>query len=122
MLAHELGHVAHRHVMRRLLQGSATALIVAGVTGDITSTTSLAASAPVVLLQAKFSRDFESEADRYGIDLLRKARIPARSFALILERLEAATRAKHRPGLPGFLASHPPTEEREALAREAARD
>ena len=122
VLAHELGHLAHRHVMRRLLQGSATALIIAGVTGDITSTTSLAASAPIVLLQAKFSRDFENEADRYGIGLLRKARVPPRNFALILERLEAAARAKHRRGLPGFLASHPPTEEREALAREAARD
>ncbi|HKI63856.1 MAG TPA: M48 family metallopeptidase [Burkholderiales bacterium] len=120
VLAHELGHVAHRHVMRRLLQGSATALIIAGVTGDITSTTSLAASAPVLLLQAKYSRDYEREADRYGIGLLRKAHIPPRSFALILERLQAAATARHRGGVPGFLASHPSTEEREALAREAA--
>jgi len=122
VLAHELGHVVHRHVMRRLLQGSATALIIAGVTGDITSTTSLAASAPVLLLQAKYSRDYEREADRYGIDLLRRARIPPRNFALILERLQTAAKARHRGGVPAFLASHPPTEEREALAREAARN
>jgi predicted Zn-dependent protease len=121
VLAHELGHVAHRHVMRRLLEGSATALIIAGVTGDVTSTTSLAAAAPVLLLQAKYSRDNEREADRYGIDLLRKAGIPPRNFALILERLQAAAVARHRGGMPGFLASHPPTEEREALVREAAR-
>jgi Zn-dependent protease with chaperone function len=121
VLAHELGHVAHRHVMRRLLEGSATALIIAGVTGDVTSTTSLAAAAPVLLLQAKYSRENESEADRYGIDLLRKAGIPPRNFALILERLQADAVARHRGGVPGFLASHPPTEEREALVREAAR-
>jgi predicted Zn-dependent protease len=120
VLAHELGHVAHRHVMRRLLQGSATALIIAGVTGDITSTTSLAASAPVLLLQAKYSRDYEREADRYGIDLLRRAHIAPSSFALILERLQADAKARHRRGVPAFIASHPPTEEREALAREAA--
>lgn len=120
VLAHELGHVAHRHVMRRLLQGSATALVIAGVTGDVTSTTSLAASAPVLLLQARYSRDFEREADRYGIDLLRKAGIPPRNFAVILERLEASAAAHRGGGVPGFLASHPPTEEREALAREAA--
>jgi predicted Zn-dependent protease len=120
VLAHELGHLAHRHVMRRLLQGSATALIIAGVTGDVASTTSLAASAPVVLLQAKFSRDFEREADRYGIELLRKDHISPRNFALILERLEKVAKARHRRGLPGFLASHPPTREREALVRETA--
>src|SRR5947207_1958884 len=34
VLAHELGHVKHRHTMRRLLEGSATALIIAGGTGD----------------------------------------------------------------------------------------
>ena len=118
VLAHELGHLAHRHVMRRLLQGSATALIIAGVTGDVTSTTSLAASAPVLLLRAKFSRDFEREADRYGIDLLRKDHISPRNFALILERLEAANKGRGR--VPGFLASHPTTREREALVREAA--
>jgi Zn-dependent protease with chaperone function len=119
VLAHELGHLAHRHVMRQLLQGSATALIIAGVTGDVTSTTSLAASAPIVLLQAKFSRDFEREADRYGIALLRKDHISPRNFGLILERLEKVAKAKHRRGLPGFLASHPPTKEREELVREA---
>jgi Zn-dependent protease with chaperone function len=116
VLAHELGHLAHRHAMRRLLQGSATALIIAGVTGDVTSTTSLAASAPIVLIQAKFSRDFEREADRYGIELLRKDNISPRNFALILERLEAANKGRGR--VPGFLASHPPTKEREALVRE----
>ena len=116
MLAHELGHLAHRHAMRSLLQGSATALIIAGVTGDVTSTTSLAASAPFVLLHAKFSRDFEREADRYAIELLRKDNISPRNFALILERLEAAR--KGRGSVPGFLASHPPTKEREALVRE----
>lgn len=119
VLAHELGHLAHRHVMRRLLQGSATALIIAGVTGDVTSTTSLAASAPILLLQAKFSRDFEREADQYGIELLRKDHISPRNFALILERLERVAKARHRRGLPGFLASHPPTKEREELVREA---
>lgn len=119
VLAHELGHLAHRHAMRRLLQGSATALIIAGVTGDVTSTTSLAASAPILLLQAKFSRDFEREADRYGIELLRRDHISPRNFAIVLERLEKATAARGRRGVPGFLASHPPTREREALVREA---
>lgn len=115
VLAHELGHVRHRHTMRRLLESSATALIIAGVTGDIASTTSLAAAAPTLLLQTKYSRDHEREADFYAIELLRKSGIEPGHFAAILRRLERAT--GQRRGLPTFISSHPPTEEREELAR-----
>lgn len=118
VLAHEIGHVHYRHTMRHLLQGSATALIIAGVTGDIASTTSLAASAPALLLQTKYSRDFEREADVFALDLLKQTGIGPQHFAAILARLQA----KHGDGgfMPTFLASHPPTAEREALARAAA--
>lgn len=115
VLAHELGHVRQRHTMRRLLESSATALIIAGVTGDIASTTSLAAAAPTLLLQTKYSRDHEREADLYAVEMMRKAGIEPRHFAAILARLEGE--APRRRGLPTFLASHPPTEEREVLAR-----
>lgn len=114
VLAHEVGHLHHRHVMRRLLESSATALVIAGVTGDIASATSLAAAAPTVLLQAKYSRDNEREADRYAIELMRSAGLEPRYFGTILARMEE--RGPRRGGLPAFLSSHPATEEREALA------
>lgn len=115
VLAHELGHVRHRHVMRRLLEASAVALLVAGVTGDVSSATSLAAAAPTLLLQAKFSRDNEREADAYAVALLRRAGLEPRLFGAILERLEAQAQTRGAPLLPGFLSSHPATEERKAL-------
>lgn len=115
VLAHELGHVHHRHTMRRLLEGSATALIIAGITGDVASATSLAAAAPALLLQTKYSRDNEREADRYAIDMMRKVNYNPGHLAAILGRMSAKG---SRGGMfPPFLSSHPPTEEREALAR-----
>ena len=114
VLAHELGHVRHRHSMRQVLEASATALIIAGLTGDIASTTSLAASAPMVLLQTKYSRDYERQADRYAVEMMRKAGLQPRYFASMLARLEADS-----PGsaaFPTFLSTHPATEERQALA------
>lgn len=115
VLAHELGHVHHRHTMRRLLEGSATALIIAAVTGDIASTTSLAAAAPTLLLQAKYSRDNEREADAYAVALMRKAGIEPRHFATILARLEDDDEPR-RGMFPSFLLSHPPTDERARLS------
>lgn len=119
VLAHEIGHVHYRHTMRQLLQGSATALIIAAVTGDVASTTSLAASAPALLLQTKYSRDYEREADAFAIDLLQKTGIGPQHFAAILARL-GARQGKRGELIPSFLSSHPPTAEREALARAAA--
>ena len=105
VLAHEVGHVYHRHTMRRLLEGSATALVIAGLTGDIASTTSLAAAAPTLLVQTKYSRDNEREADAYAVELMRRSEIDPRYLATMLGRLEGTRR--FRAGLPDFLASHP---------------
>jgi Zn-dependent protease with chaperone function/TPR repeat protein len=118
VLAHELGHLRHRHVMRGLLESSATALVIAGVTGDIASTTSLAAGAPTLLLHAKYSRDMEREADRYAIEVMRTAGLEPRYFGTLLARMER--KRGGRGGAPGFLSSHPPTEERTALAGAAS--
>jgi predicted Zn-dependent protease len=100
--------------MRRLLEGSAIALLVAGVTGDVASATSLAAAAPTLVLQTKFSRDNEREADAYAIELLRKAGFDPHHFAAILARMEA--QAPRAPMLPTFLSTHPSTGERKALS------
>ena len=115
VLAHELGHLHYRHTMRRLLEASATALVVAGVTGDLSSASSLAASAPTLLLQTKYSRANEREADLYAIDMMRKAGINPRGLGDILARMEAKAGGR---GAPGFLSSHPATQERVALTRE----
>ena len=115
VLAHELGHVRHRHTMRRLLESSATALIIAAVTGDVASATSLAAAAPTVLLQMKYSRDNEREADQYAIGMMRSAGQDPRHLTTLLTRIEAKTPKRFR-AVPDFVSSHPPTDERAALA------
>lgn len=120
VLAHELGHVRYRHTMRRLLESSATALVIAAVTGDVASATALAAAAPTVLLQLKYSRDSEREADQYAIDMMRKAGFDPRHLTALLGRIEPPRRV--RRFVPGFLSSHPSTDEREALARGGAAD
>jgi predicted Zn-dependent protease len=114
VLAHEAGHVHYHHTMRRLLEGSGTALLVAGLTGDIASTTSLAAAAPALLLQMKYSRDNEAEADAYGAELMRRAGLDGRALAVMLGRLEQTAHRMRRPGMPTFLSSHPATEQRRA--------
>jgi predicted Zn-dependent protease len=118
VLGHELGHVHYRHTMRRLLEGSATALVIAGLTGDIASTTSLAASAPALLLQTKYSRDNEHEADLYAIDIMRRGGVDPEHYADMFTRLESAS--KQHVGIPTFLSTHPASKERKLLAQAAS--
>ena len=115
MLAHEFGHLRQRHILRHVLQDSATALLIAVTIGDLTSLTSLAAAAPTLLLQAKFSRDFEREADDFALEYLARRGIPPETFAAILQRME-----EKGPGgkdAPDYLSTHPATRERIERAR-----
>jgi len=110
VLAHEIGHVVHRHALRGVLQNSAVALLVAFAMGDVLSVTSLAAALPTLMVEAKFSRDFEREADQYALEFLRARRVPLHHGAAILKRL-AAREAELPTGLE-YLSSHPGIEER----------
>ena len=109
VLAHELGHLEYRHGLRHTMQSSGVALVVAAVVGDIASTSAIAAALPTLLLEAKYSRTFEAEADHYALHYLNANGIPLKRFADILARLEE----KHPGGDSiSFLSSHPATKER----------
>lgn len=105
VLAHEAGHVQQRHAMRSLLQNSAAALFIAVAIGDLTSITSLAAAVPTMLLQLKYSREFESEADAFALAYLRARGIPAEHFVALITRLEAAHGSIGRR--LDYLSTHP---------------
>jgi Zn-dependent protease with chaperone function len=110
VMAHELGHVHHRHVLRALLQSSATALLVATLLGDVTSVTALAGSIPTFLVEQHYSRAFEREADAYAVAWMRSSGLGTRHYARMLERL-AETHGDSE-GATRYLSSHPSIRER----------
>jgi Zn-dependent protease with chaperone function len=123
VLAHELGHVQQRHAFRQSLQGVLAGLIIAAITGDVSS---VASGLPAVLMQMRYSREHELEADRFALSALQKACLPPRAFADILQRLEAqAVEAANdksaesnaspnpkqkTPSISEMLSSHPDTQ------------
>jgi Zn-dependent protease with chaperone function len=117
ILAHEIGHVKQHHALRTLLQNSTAVLVVASVTGDLTSISALAAAMPTILLEAKYSRAFETEADLFALEYMNEHNIPPHYFADILTRIEEETKA--RPGTHYYLSSHPATRERIKMFTEA---
>jgi Zn-dependent protease with chaperone function len=108
VLAHEVGHVIHRHWLRLLLEDSAATLLLVSVLGDVSSASVLVASVPTALVEAKHSRAVEAEADEFAHGWLERNGIPNHHFADLLRRLER----EHGGGGLSYFSSHPPAEER----------
>lgn len=83
---------------------------MAAVTGDLTSVVSLASALPAILVQAKYSRDFENEADDFALDCMKRHGVAPESLGAIPLRMEEG---RGKAGdVPDYLSTHPATGER----------
>ena len=110
VLAHEIGHVVHRHGLRRVIQDSVFAMLVVLITGDVSSTSSLIIALPTVLVEAQYSQGFEREADSFSLAYLQSNDIDLVHFKSLMLRLQEDH--EDDEGVLGYLSSHPPTAER----------
>lgn len=115
VLGHETGHVVHRHAAEQLAKGQLGQLLgaAAGVAADDGSgrgaKTQAIAAMVNQMVQLRYSRQDESEADRYGVDAMAEAGYDPRAMLEVLEILKKAS-AGPRP--PEILSSHPLPETR----------
>ncbi|MNR77759.1 Metalloprotease LoiP precursor [compost metagenome] len=105
VLAHELGHLHERHLMRRVVQSSAVAALTTVLFGDASA---IVANIPTLLLDMKYSRDAEREADDYAIAMMKANGIDLSHMAAGFEKLQGKTDDSSTP----YLSSHPSTTER----------
>ena len=110
VLAHELGHVVHRHGMEMLIESSATGLLVGFVLGDMTNL-SVAAAAGATLIDSRFSREAEHEADAFAGAAGNRLGFSPLALATLLERIAADNTMSRTLAL---LNTHPLTDERRA--------
>jgi Zn-dependent protease with chaperone function len=113
-LAHELGHAHERHGLQLLLRGTAVGAFLTLYLGDISQ---LLAAAPAAVVQARYSQEFERQADDYAAALLWQHGL---SPGLLADDLSRLSRLLPETAAAGYLASHPPTEERIRHMRELA--
>lgn len=86
VLAHELGHLQRRHSLRHLLQAFGVGVVLQLWVGDVSS---VLAAIPTFLLDQKYSRDFEREADQYAIDMMHANSLPLSPMADLFEKMGA---------------------------------
>lgn len=117
VLAHELGHLHQHHITRRIIQGAVVTASAAMLFGDVSS---LLTTAPAALVDMKYSRDAERDADDYAIAMLRHNGVPLEHLVKVFERLHEFER-KHQVEMADYLSSHPAGAERIERVRAAMR-
>jgi len=114
VIAHEIGHVAHRDGTRSILQSAGLSFLFGMLLGDFVGGGAVVIGARAVL-QSSYSRDVEGAADRYGVDLMGRAGGDPRALGVILDRIAGAI----HPGVE-ILSDHPDTKARVAVINSLA--
>ena len=121
VLSHEISHVTQHHIARGFSNQSlsaattllslAVAILASRHSPDAAQGALIAGQAAGVQQQLNYSRDFEREADRIGIQLLERSGFDARGMAAFFDRLQRYGRL-YESSAPGYLRTHPLTTER----------
>lgn len=123
VLAHEMAHVTQEHLARgqerhrldRLLAlGGTIAAIAAASSGqsmDVVAAASQVGPGLALQNQLAYSRDFEREADRVGLEFLSRAGFDPQGMPDFFERLYQRSRFTDQQAY-AFLRTHPVTSER----------
>lgn len=121
VMAHEIGHVAQRHIARMLgkqrqdslipLAAMLLAVLAARSNTDASAALMVGGEGLAIQRQLNFSRDAEREADRVGLQIMQDAGFDTSGMIAFFGRLQTASRS-YTDTAPAFLRSHPLTTER----------
>ena len=121
VMGHEIGHLTQKHIARGASAGqrasiaslvaSALCLLAARSNPQGAGVCLTGAQAAQVQSQLAYSRDFEREADRVGLEILNRGGFDVSAMPVFFERLQRAYRV-YDSNAPVYVRSHPLTTER----------
>jgi predicted Zn-dependent protease len=121
VLSHEISHVTQHHLARMIAsqQGDslismatiALAILAARTNPQASEAAIISAQARSMQKQLNFTRSYEEEADRIGLQLLRKSGFNTHAMPEFLERMQNSTRLLEG-NAPNYMRTHPITSDR----------
>jgi predicted Zn-dependent protease len=121
VLAHEISHVTQHHLARMIdsqrgdglisMAAIAVAILAARTNPQAAEATIASVQAGNIQKQLNFTRTYEEEADRIGLQLLQKSGFNTHAMPEFLERLQKATRLLDS-NAPNYMRTHPITSDR----------
>lgn len=125
VIAHEIAHVAQRHaadqITKQLIANGFLGLLGAVLGNDPGGARTAQAGARILAggYMLKFSRDDEREADRVGLDIMRRAGWDPRGMADFMDVLRKQ-QGRDPSSVETFLSTHPAPAERAVVLRRLA--
>ncbi|MDA9435538.1 M48 family metallopeptidase [Bradyrhizobium sp. CCBAU 51627] len=116
ILAHELGHLKHHDNMRGLIYNGGTSFLIGLLFGDVTGSSAVIFASRSVV-EASYSREAETNADTFAIEIMHALGRSPKPAAELMFRI---TGKEGGSSFATILASHPLTEDR--LARMTKED
>ena len=121
VLSHEISHVTQHH-LARMIEGQqgeglislatiAVAILAARTNPQVSEAAIVSAQARSIQKQLNFTRTYEKEADRVGLQLLQKSGFNTHAMPEFLERLQNSTRLLEGSA-PNYMRTHPITSDR----------
>lgn len=113
VIGHEIGHVALNHTRKQMRNAILTSAALEGLASTSEKvaaiTDSQLGAIGSAILDAKFSRDQESEADDYGYNFLVKAGKNPWAMVMSFEKLQALSGGSQSGPVSNLFSSHPDT-------------
>ena len=121
VLAHEISHVTQHHLARMIdaqrgsglisMAAIAAAILAARTNPQVTEAAIASVQAGNIQQQLNYTRSYEEEADRIGLQLLQKSGFDTHAMPEFLLRLQKATRLLDS-NAPNYMRTHPITSDR----------
>ena len=131
VLSHEISHVTQHHLARMIeaergnglisMAAIAVAILAARTNPQVSEATIASVQAANIQQQLNFTRAYEQEADRIGLQLLQKSGFDTHAMPEFLQRLQKATRLLDGSA-PNYMRTHPITSDRIAEIENRIRD
>ena len=121
VLSHEISHVTQHHLARMIeaqrgnglisMAAIAVAILAARTNPQVSEAAIASVQAGNIQQQLNFTRAYEEEADRIGLQLLQKSGFNTHAMPEFLQRLQKATRLLDG-NAPNYMRTHPITSDR----------
>ena len=121
VLSHEISHVTQHHLARMIagqkndglvsLAAIAVAILAARSNPQAAEAAIISTQAGALQKQLNFTRTYEEEADRIGVQLLQKSGYNTHAMPEFLQRLQKSTRLQDG-NAPNYMRTHPITSDR----------
>jgi len=123
VVAHEITHVQQQHGLRNVISSAGTYVLLSALLGDVSGLLGMVADSAPLLINQGYSRQFETQADELGFELLVAANIDPKGLASFFKKLLKKEQemleklgADEQQNLISigfeFLSSHPATQAR----------